>query len=51
MDRKLFKLPFYNTGVTKYQCPTCGKGVLKVIPETFSHKETKLSAEGRAHEA
>jgi hypothetical protein len=51
MDRKLLKLPFYKTGATKYQCPTCDKGVLKVITESFSHKQTKLSREGRDHDA
>jgi Domain of unknown function (DUF4145) len=51
MDRKSFKLPFSKSGVTKYQCPTCEKGVLKIKPDTFNHKETKVSAEGHGHEA
>lgn len=51
MDRKSFKLPFSKSGVTKYQCPTCEKGVLKLKVDTFNHSETKVSLEAHDHEA
>ncbi len=43
MDRRVFKLPFTKTNVSKYQCPTCSKGFLKVQEDTFHRKETKIS--------
>lgn len=49
MDRKVFKLPFSKAGVSKYQCPTCSKGLLKVIPDTFYDKETAASLKEHRH--
>jgi hypothetical protein len=49
MDRKVFKIPFNKNGVTKYQCPTCEKGVLNVKPEPFQEKETVESLKGHRH--
>lgn len=49
MDRKLFKLPFTKTGVSRFQCPICNKGLLKVKPDTFHQQETKSSREGPQH--
>ena len=43
MDRKVFKYPFNKAGLTKFQCPTCGKGLLKVKADTFHYQETKSS--------
>ena len=49
MDRKTFKLPFSKTGVSKYQCPTCSKGLLKVKPNTFCEQETSASLKEHRH--
>ena len=43
MDRKLYKLPFTIKGVSRYQCPSCSKGLLKIKEDTFSQQETKVS--------
>ncbi len=51
MDRKVFKLPFKKIGVTKYQCPTCDKGFLKIKKDTFHFQETKASERAHRHEA
>ncbi len=49
MDRTVFKLPFTKGGTTKYQCPTCAKGYLNVVDESFSEKETKGSRAMHEH--
>jgi len=51
MDRKVFKLPLSKAGLTKYPCPTCGKGVLRVKKDCFHSVETKQSASGHGHDA
>jgi len=51
MDRKSFKIPFRKAGFTKYPCPTCNKGFLRVIKDTFHFKETKASSKEHQHEA
>lgn len=51
MDRKLYKLPFTKNGMSRYQCPTCNKGVLKIIPDTLQSKETKASRRNQNHPA
>jgi len=43
MDRKVFKLPFTIKGISRYQCPTCNKGYLKIIDGSFKVNETKSS--------
>jgi len=50
MDRTVFKLPFTKDGTTKYQCPSCSKGFLKIVEESFSEKETKESRAMHDHE-
>ena len=47
IDRTTFKSPFREKGSTNWNCPTCGKGLLKVKPGTFHSKETRASR--RAH--
>ncbi len=51
MDRKLYKLPFTKKGVSRYQCPSCNKGLLKIKEDTFHQQETKISREGHGHPA
>ena len=51
MNRKSFKLPFSASGTTKYTCPTCSKGYLKVIPGTLHRQESKHSLSGHSHDA
>jgi hypothetical protein len=43
MERTVFKLPFTKVGTTRYDCPSCSKGFLKVVEESFAEKETKKS--------
>ena len=49
MDRKIFKLPFTKTSVTRYQCPTCDKGLLKIEKDTFHFKESLYSKKQHGH--
>ncbi len=49
MDRKLFKLPFRENGITKFPCPSCNNGVLKVKKDTFHSEETKASLRAHNH--
>lgn len=42
MDRTAFKLPFTESGVTKYHCPTCGKGVLQVRDGSFKKMKQEI---------
>jgi hypothetical protein len=49
MDRTIFKLPFRMSATTKYPCPSCSKGYLNIVDESFSKKETKDSREIRDH--
>ena len=47
IDRKTFKSSFREKGSTKWNCPTCRKGLLKVKAGTFHSEETRASR--RAH--
>lgn len=49
MDRKGLKLPFSSKTLTKYPCPSCGTGRLKVKEGTFHEKETVSSAGAHGH--
>ncbi|MDH5545487.1 MAG: DUF4145 domain-containing protein [Gammaproteobacteria bacterium] len=49
MDRKSFKLPFRKAGFTKYLCPTCNKGFLRVKKGTFHFEEIRSSSRERRH--
>lgn len=51
MDRTAFKVSFTESGVTKYHCPTCGKGVLQVKAGSFKKSETRDSVKAHQHEA
>ena len=49
IDRKSFKLPIRKKkGLTKWNCPTCGKGLLKIVEGTFHHDETRDSKRSRS---
>ena len=43
IDRKIFKASFKQDELTNWNCPTCGKGFLKVNKSTFRHEETRDS--------
>jgi len=43
MDRKVFKQQFTLKHTPDWECPTCSKGTLKVIPKSFHHHEIKSS--------
>ena len=48
IDRRIFKSSFRGKGLTKWNCPTCGKGLLKVKPGTFHYEETRNSKRARS---
>lgn len=43
MDRKLYKLPFQQTRIPQWICPTCEKSILRLIKNTFVYYETVQS--------
>jgi hypothetical protein len=43
VDRRLYKLPFYEKVLPQWTCPACGKGVLRLVKDTFLKKETAKS--------
>jgi len=49
MERRVFKLPFTKSNVSKYQCPTCSKGFLKIQEDAFYQRETKSSLANHDH--
>lgn len=51
MDRKPYKTPFRKNSVTKFVCPTCTKGNLKVKENSFLHQETRSSRLAHSHDA
>ena len=50
IDRRIFKSSFRGKGLTKWNCPTCGKGFLKVKPSTFHSEETRASRRERSYD-
>lgn len=50
INRKIFKLPFRGKGLTRWRCPTCGKGLLKVKDGTFHYEEKRNSKWARSDE-
>ena len=50
VDRKIFKFPFEKQGITKFTCPECNKGLLRVKKDTFHHKETRASSKAKHYE-
>ena len=51
MDRKAHKLPLKKEGLSRWACPSCKKGFLKVKADTFHVEETKESKKEHRHEA
>jgi len=51
MDRKAYKLLFKRKGLSRWKCPSCMKGLLKVKTDTFQAEETKESKKAHGHEA
>ena len=47
MDRKLYKLPFRHEHIPRWACPTCGKGTLNLIKDSFKSFETASSKKYR----
>ena len=43
IDRNKFKSPFRENGLTDWNCPSCGKGFLKIRKGTFHREETSDS--------
>ena len=50
MDRKLYKLQFRQKRMPLWICPTCGKGVLNPIADSFKAFETTSSKKSRGSE-
>ena len=48
IDRKIFKLPFRGKGLTRWTCPTCGKGLLNVKEGTHHYGEDRNSKRARS---
>ena len=48
IDRKIFKSSFRGKGLTRWNCPACGKGFLEIMKGTFHCKETKDSKRTRS---
>ncbi len=51
MDRKAYKLPFKRNSLSRWTCPSCMKGLLKVKADTFHAEETKESKKAHGHPA
>lgn len=51
MDRKVYKLPLKKNSLSRWSCPSCNKGLLRVKVNTFHAEETKESKSARGHEA
>lgn len=50
MDRQQYKMPFRKNYPLQWICPTCGKGTLRIKPESFHQHQTKQSRDDRSHE-
>lgn len=50
MDRKAYKLPLKRNSVSRWACPSCMKGFLRVKADTFHAEETKESKKAHGHE-
>lgn len=51
MDHTPFKIPFTKDRVPYWQCPTCGGGQLKLLPNSLAKQETQQSRLAHEHEA
>lgn len=50
MDRKLYSSSFPEERLPRWVCPTCGKGILNVLIDTFNKYETPDSRKARNQE-
>lgn len=50
VDRKTFKLPFTKLAQPDWHCPTCQKGLLRIVDETFFEKERSYSEKAHGHD-
>lgn len=50
MDRHTLKLPFTTKRTPDWTCPTCGKGLLRVVKDSFKNDE-RLHSRDHSHEA
>lgn len=51
MDRRLFKFPFTKTKPSDWMCPTCKKGVLRFVKDSFLFSERRQSREAHQSDA
>ncbi|MDF4711260.1 DUF4145 domain-containing protein [Vibrio parahaemolyticus] len=48
-DRKIFKVPFVKSNPHQWECPSCGKGVLELVNDSFFSKESSKSVAAHDH--
>jgi hypothetical protein len=51
MDRRLYKLPFSKEKPSDWICPSCRKGVLRIVQNSFHQSELRRSRELHGHDA
>lgn len=49
MDRSLYKYSFSRENTPDWTCPTCKKGILRIIDDSFKNVETRDSLRNRDH--
>ncbi|MGY3994114.1 DUF4145 domain-containing protein [Aeromonas veronii] len=49
IDRSLYKYNFTETHTPDWMCPTCKKGILRIIDDSFKKFETRDSLRNRSH--
>ncbi|HAU4927506.1 DUF4145 domain-containing protein [Aeromonas hydrophila] len=49
MDRSLYKYNFTRTNTPDWICPTCKKGILRIVDDSFKTVETRDSREAQEH--
>lgn len=49
MDRSLYKYNFNRTNTPDWMCPTCKKGILRIVDDSFKTTETRDSLRNRSH--
>lgn len=49
MDRSLYKYNFTRTNTPDWMCPTCKKGILRIVDDSFKTVETRDSRTAHSH--
>ncbi|WP_439844848.1 DUF4145 domain-containing protein [Aeromonas veronii] len=51
IDRSLYKYNFTETHTPDWMCPTCKKGILRIVEKSFNKQETRESRQAHSHPA